>query len=50
MRAIIKLEKLTQTKVAAMLGLRQPDVSALVIGRVGSSQSIVSFDAWIDLD
>src|ERR1700730_5007793 len=34
-RAIIKRRKLTQTKAAAMLGLRQPDVSALVIGRVG---------------
>jgi predicted XRE-type DNA-binding protein len=34
-RAIIKRRKLTLTKAAAMLGLRQPDVSALVIGRVG---------------
>src|SRR5258705_11617087 len=34
-RAIIKRRKLTQTKAAAMLGLRQPDVSALVTGRVG---------------
>jgi predicted XRE-type DNA-binding protein len=34
-RAIIKRRKLTQTKAAAMLGLKQPDVSALVTGRVG---------------
>src|SRR5258705_11760414 len=32
-RAIIKRRKLTQTKAAAMLGLKQPDVSALVTGR-----------------
>jgi predicted XRE-type DNA-binding protein len=34
-RAIIKRRKLTQTKAAALLGLKQPDVSALVTGRVG---------------
>jgi predicted XRE-type DNA-binding protein len=34
-RAIIKRRKLTQTKAATMLGLKQPDVSALVTGRVG---------------
>ena len=34
-RAIIKRKKLTQTKAATMLGLKQPDVSALVTGRVG---------------
>jgi Uncharacterized conserved small protein len=34
-RAIIKRRKLTQTRAAAMLGLKQPDVSALVTGRVG---------------
>jgi predicted XRE-type DNA-binding protein len=34
-RAILKRRKLTQTKAAAMLGLKQPDVSALVTGRVG---------------
>jgi predicted XRE-type DNA-binding protein len=34
-RAIIKRRKLTETKAAAMLGLKQPDVSALVAGRVG---------------
>jgi predicted XRE-type DNA-binding protein len=34
-RAIIKRKKLTQTKAAALLGLKQPDVSALVTGRVG---------------
>lgn len=34
-RGIIKRRKLTQTKAAALLGLKQPDVSALVTGRVG---------------
>jgi predicted XRE-type DNA-binding protein len=34
-RSIIKRRKLTQTKAAVMLGLKQPDVSALVTGRVG---------------
>lgn len=34
-RCIIKRRKLTQTKAAAMFGLKQPDVSALVTGRVG---------------
>jgi len=34
-RGIIKRRKLTQTKAAAILGLKQPDVSALVTGRVG---------------
>jgi predicted XRE-type DNA-binding protein len=34
-REIIKRRKLTQTKAAAVLGLKQPDVSALVTGRVG---------------
>jgi predicted XRE-type DNA-binding protein len=34
-RGIIKRRKLTQTKAAATLGLKQPDVSALVTGRVG---------------
>ena len=34
-RAIIKRRKLTKTKAAVMLGLKQPDVSALVTGRVG---------------
>ena len=34
-RAIIKRRKLTQTRAAAVLGLKQPDVSALVKGRVG---------------
>lgn len=34
-RAIIRRKKLTQTKAAALLGLKQPDVSALVTGRVG---------------
>jgi predicted XRE-type DNA-binding protein len=34
-RGIIKRRKLTQTKAAAVLGLKQPDVSALATGRVG---------------
>jgi len=34
-RAIIKRRKLTQAKAATLLGLKQPDVSALVTGRVG---------------
>jgi predicted XRE-type DNA-binding protein len=34
-RGIIKRRKLTQTKVAAMLRLKRPDVSALVTGRRG---------------
>ena len=34
-RAIIKRKKLTQTKAAAALGLKQPDVSVLVTGKVG---------------
>jgi predicted XRE-type DNA-binding protein len=35
LRGIIKRRKLTQTKAAIVLGLKQPDVSALVTGRVG---------------
>lgn len=35
LRTIIKRRKLTQTKAAELLGLKQPDVSALVTGRVG---------------
>jgi predicted XRE-type DNA-binding protein len=34
-RGIIKRRKLTQAQAADMLGLKQPDVSALVTGRVG---------------
>jgi predicted XRE-type DNA-binding protein len=34
-RAIIKRRKLTQAKAAVMLGLKQPDVSSIVTGRVG---------------
>ena len=34
-RGIIKRRKLTQVQAAAVLGLKQPDVSALVTGRVG---------------
>ena len=33
-RDIIKRRRLTQTKAAERLGLKQPDVSALVTGRV----------------
>src|SRR5713226_577373 len=33
-RDIIKRRKLTQTKAATLLGLKQPDVSALSTGRV----------------
>ena len=33
-RDILKRRRLTQTKAAALLGLKQPDVSALVRGRV----------------
>jgi predicted XRE-type DNA-binding protein len=34
-RAIIKRRKLTQAKAAVLLGLKQPDVSAIITGRVG---------------
>jgi predicted XRE-type DNA-binding protein len=34
-RAIIKRRRLTQAKAAVVLGLKQPDVSAIVTGRVG---------------
>jgi predicted XRE-type DNA-binding protein len=34
-RGIIKRRKLIQAKAAVTLGLKQPDVSALVTGRVG---------------
>lgn len=34
-RAIIKRRRLTQVRAAAMLGLKQPDVSSLINGRVG---------------
>ena len=34
-RGILKRRKLTQTRAAVILGLKQPDVSALVTGRVG---------------
>jgi predicted XRE-type DNA-binding protein len=33
-RDIIKRRKLTQTRAATLLGLKQPDVSALLSGRV----------------
>jgi predicted XRE-type DNA-binding protein len=35
LRGSLKRRKLTQAKAADMLGLKQPDVSALVTGRVG---------------
>lgn len=35
LRAIIKRRRLTQEKAAALMGLEQPDVSALVVGRTG---------------
>jgi predicted XRE-type DNA-binding protein len=34
-RSIIKRRKLTQTKAAILLGLKQPDVSSIITGRVG---------------
>jgi predicted XRE-type DNA-binding protein len=34
-RDILKRRRLTQTAAASLLGLKQPDVSALVTGRVG---------------
>jgi predicted XRE-type DNA-binding protein len=34
-RAILKRRKLTQAKAATMLGLKQPDVSSIITGRVG---------------
>ncbi len=44
-RAIIKRRQLTQTRAATLLGLKQPDVSALVTGRsrevfVGSPRAL----------
>ena len=32
-RSIIKRRKLTQTKAAILLGLKQPDVSSIITGR-----------------
>lgn len=34
-RDILRRRKLTQAKAATLLGLKQPDVSSLVTGRVG---------------
>src|SRR4051794_1241096 len=34
-RSIIKRRRLTQAKAAILLGLKQPDVSTIVTGRVG---------------
>ena len=35
LRAIIKRRRLTQEKAAALRGVKQPDVSAIVTGRTG---------------
>lgn len=35
LRAFIKRRRLGQEKAAALMGLKQPDVSALVVGRTG---------------
>src|SRR3954452_14335492 len=34
-RSIVKRRKLTQAKAAILLGLKQPDVSSIITGRVG---------------
>jgi predicted XRE-type DNA-binding protein len=34
-RAIIKRRKLTQAEAAELMGVKQPDVSAIVVGRTG---------------
>jgi predicted XRE-type DNA-binding protein len=34
-RLIVKRRKLTQAKAAALMGVKQPDVSAIVTGRTG---------------
>src|SRR3954465_1871765 len=34
-RSIVKRRKLTQAKAAILLGLKQPDVSSIIPGRVG---------------
>jgi predicted XRE-type DNA-binding protein len=34
-RAIVKRRKLTQAKAADLMGVKQPDVSAIVTGRTG---------------
>ena len=34
-RAIIKRRKLTQEKTASLVGLKQPDISAIITGRTG---------------
>jgi len=34
-RAVIKRRRLTQAKAAILMGVRQPDVSAIVTGRTG---------------
>ena len=34
-RAVIKSRRLTQTKAAALIGVKQPDVSSILAGRTG---------------
>ena len=34
-RVIVKRRKLTQAKAAALMGVKQPDVSAIITGRTG---------------
>lgn len=34
-RAIVKRRRLTQAKAAELLGMKQPDISAIVTGRTG---------------
>ena len=34
-RSVLKRRKLTQAKAAALIGLKQPDVSAIITGRTG---------------
>jgi len=34
-RAVVKRRRLTQEKAASLMGLKQPDVSAIVSGRTG---------------
>ena len=46
LRAIIKRRRLTQEKAAALMGVRQPDVSAIVTGRIGKLRSTGWCDAW----
>ena len=49
-RAIIKRRRLTQAKSAELLGMKQPDVSAIVTGRTGkfSIDRLVRCLDWLD--